>query len=563
MRGDGFGAGRHGRGAGRFNRGAGRGFDSNVWKRKSETGASSSTRASGSDASGFDKWDAAAGGEKEDRGHQEPWKEGGEGRSSPHHDGKATTDRQAAPPHQEKWGGGDLMLGEGMPLSVMRWDILLLDVLRPYAIDLRGKVSLTSLILMLRDSLGIEITTSLLLSLKGLHSQKDIEAELSVYVGQGWRCSAKFFAPQRFVMRMPNPREIERALFVEHVKLKKYGVSVKFSPWSDDLESEGLLEVAWVKIGRIPINKRCNKTVAYVGGLVGITLEVDMSTLNRPASVRAKIGCRHVDQIPTSAEGVLGSRFYKFTYEVEEVLVKNTVMEQTAVPVARDDASKQNLTPKRKRGGGKNCRLPSPEKEVSGSEESEEDNELLIESMQLDHEEYLNDSSKWIVPVPLDRGNNTPERCNDLKDVQVTFSCVVRKSLSYADVVTNNWQVSELEGEADPNMKISCDYVVLSPETDHNVDVIPTPPIASEAATRFSKRNTCGMQEKVEDRATRLAIKRDLEGNPQLRNNSFSVLSDAELISRASNMGVIIPDGSFACIDVLRELEQLRMAGPR
>lgn len=140
----------------------------------------------------------------------------------------------------------------------------------------------------------------------------------------------------------------------------------------------------------------------------------------------------------------------------------------------------------------------------------------------------------------------------------MTFSSVVRKSLSYADVVTNNWQVSELEGEADPNMKISCDYVVLSPKTDHNVDVIPTPPIAFEAATRFSKRNTCGMQEKVEDRARRLASKRDLEGNPQLRNNSFSVLSDAELISRASNMGVIIPDDSFACIDVLRELEQVR-----
>ncbi|KAE8800281.1 hypothetical protein D1007_24270 [Hordeum vulgare] len=209
-------------------------------------------------------------------------------------------------------------------------------------------------------------------------------------------------------------------------------------------------------------------------------------------------------------------------------------------------------------GGGKNCRLPSPEKEVSVSEESEEDDELLIESMQLDHEEYLNDSSKWIVPVPLERGNNTPETQNDLKDVQVTFSSVVQKSLSYADVVTNNWQVSELEGEADPNMKISSDYVVLSPETDNNVDVIPTPPIASEADTRFSKRNTCGMQEKVEDRARWLASKKDLEGNPQLRNNFFSVLSDAEIISRASNMGVIIPDGSFACIDMLRELEQVR-----
>ncbi|XP_048544699.1 uncharacterized protein LOC125523681 isoform X2 [Triticum urartu] len=62
MRGEGFGAGRHGRGAGRFDRGRGRDreFD-HVWKRKPETVHSSSTRASGSAGSGFDKWDEAAG----------------------------------------------------------------------------------------------------------------------------------------------------------------------------------------------------------------------------------------------------------------------------------------------------------------------------------------------------------------------------------------------------------------------------------------------------------------------------------------------------------------------
>mgnify|MGYP005831215215 FL=1 len=90
-----------------------------------------------------------------------------------------------------------------------------------------------------------------------------------MYVGQGWRCSARFFAPQKFVMRMPNPREVDRALFVEHVRLKKCGVSVKFSPWSEDIDSEGLLEVVWVRIGKIPPNKRSGKVVAYVGGWLG------------------------------------------------------------------------------------------------------------------------------------------------------------------------------------------------------------------------------------------------------------------------------------------------------
>ena len=41
---------------------------------------------------------------------------------------------------------------------------------------------------------------------EGAAPTKDIEHELSVYVGQGWRCSARFFAPQKFMMRMPNPR---------------------------------------------------------------------------------------------------------------------------------------------------------------------------------------------------------------------------------------------------------------------------------------------------------------------------------------------------------------------
>ena len=75
--------------------------------------------------------------------------------------------------------------------------------------------------------------------LEGSAPTKVIEHELSVYVGQGWSCSARIFAPQKFVMRMPNPIEVDRALFVEFIKLKKCGVSVKFFSWSDDIDSDG------------------------------------------------------------------------------------------------------------------------------------------------------------------------------------------------------------------------------------------------------------------------------------------------------------------------------------
>lgn len=78
--------------------------------------------------------------------------------------------------------------------------------------------------------------------------------------------------------RFPNTREVEKALYVEYVTLKSCGVVVRFTPWSDAVGADSLLEVAWVKIGKIPLDKRCDRNVAYVGALVGVTLEIDMST---------------------------------------------------------------------------------------------------------------------------------------------------------------------------------------------------------------------------------------------------------------------------------------------
>ena len=74
-----------------------------------------------------------------------------------------------------------------------------------------------------------------------------------------------------------------------------------------------------------------------------------MSTIDRFSSVRAKIGCRSVDQLPAMVEGVLGGRFYKFTYEVEEVLVRNPVIKDPMEVEAKDAPTKPGQTPKRKR----------------------------------------------------------------------------------------------------------------------------------------------------------------------------------------------------------------------
>lgn len=77
----------------------------------------------------------------------------------------------------------------------------------------------------------------------------------------------------------------------------------------------------------------------------------------------------------------------------------------------------------------------------------------------------------------------------------------------------------------------------------------------------FSKRNAQKAGEKMVDRVAPLSRKLNLEGTPPYthRNNSFAVLSDPEMMLRASKMGVCVPDDNFTTVDVLHELEKSRM----
>ena len=91
-------------------------------------------------------------------------------------------------------------------------------------------------------------------------------------------------------------------------------------------------------------------------------------------------------------------------------------------------------------------------------------------------------------------------------------------------------------------------YTVESPTGSPLREVV----ISEELASRrqFEKL------EKMEDRATNRMKKRDLEGKNMLNTkNQFSVLSNTEIVVRASLMGVQIPDDNFDTVDVIRELE--------
>ena len=67
------------------------------------------------------------------------------------------------------------------------------------------------------------------------------------------------------------------------------------------------------------------------------------------------------------------------------------------------------------------------------------------------------------------------------------------------------------------------------------------------------------MEGRMQERAIAISKKRNLEGNNiPASKNSFDVLSDNELISRANKIGVEIPNDDFVVVDIIRELECAR-----
>ncbi|KAM0846783.1 hypothetical protein ACQ4PT_055449 [Festuca glaucescens] len=234
---------------------------------------------------------------------------------------------------------------------------------------------------------------------------RDIEKEFNEggFFGQGWRCTTRTLSPIQFSMRFPSAKEVERACcWGNEFKMKTKNAILKLSPWSDDVGASAKLQKAWVQVRNIPSEKRNEAHAAFAGSLVGVTLDIDKSTLMRPEYVRILLGCRDVEEIPRKAEGCLGDNFYIFYYELDKVMVGRQPKNNTMIPV---DSSSGLPSPKRARTenastyessvgqsegqqlsgstsyGKTHTHTLEPVSEHESEEESEEDTGLLIEEI--------------------------------------------------------------------------------------------------------------------------------------------------------------------------------------
>ncbi|KAE8783980.1 hypothetical protein D1007_42536 [Hordeum vulgare] len=124
----------------------------------------------------------------------------------------------------------------------------------------------------------------------------------------------------------------------------------------------------------------------------------------------------------------------------------------------------------------------------------------------------------------------------------------------FDDVDTNVVCADAEMGEFDAG---KVEYRVESRDTAVGVDVIPTPPLATEENLRFSLRNVQSKMDDAQLEAVAAVKKRNVEGILH-SHNSFDALSNPSMVLAASKMGVIIPDNDFVNINVIRELEKFR-----
>ncbi|KAK1631927.1 hypothetical protein QYE76_006242 [Lolium multiflorum] len=372
--------------------------------------------------------------------------------------------------------------------------------------------------------------------IEGEASSRQIEKEFNLAFGDSWRCTARTIGPNQYIMRFPTQVEVERAVYYgSSMKLKTVDATVRLTAWTASVGAKAVLQKAWVRISNIPLDKRVEENAFYVGSLVGVSLDLDISTLHKPEYVRVLVGCRDVERIPASAEGCLGDNFYDFFYEIDKVVVGGppkdnagaTVSTNANVPspkrprmersVTVTEESSENQVMGSQSESGRRQRACDTITEVNDESlamdnDSEDDsaggNELLIETMAKEHEARQlagSPPNSWLVPCSLIHKEQLP----DPRGTEAVASLLPPLSQNLS---ANIWpplpSITDISDGSNSPLVGSPDYVVQSPEGSHEDNLVV--PEADE--TRFSSRIFPSANEDVMRKAMQATKKRNLEG---------------------------------------------------
>lgn len=375
---------------------------------------------------------------------------------------------------------------------------------------------------------------------EGNATSREIEHEFNVIFGESWRCTARNIGPNQYIMRFPTPREVERAVcYGSSMRLKTVDATVRLTAWTASIGAKAPLQKAWVRISNIPLDKRVEENVFYAGSLVGVSLDLDSSTLHKPEYVRVLVGCRDVDLIPDSAEGCLGDNFYDFFYEIDKVIVggppkkdatttvgnpgapspKRARVEQRSTTVEESSENQAYSSQTDTARHGRNYDGSDAIQENDMEDESEEEdsaggNELLIESLAKEHEAAelsgtVAPANSWLVPCSIIQKMHEP--VHEHADVVQSMLLPHSYTLSH-DAWPPLPSITEVTDDSNSPLIGSPAYVVQSPDasTEEIHDSDCTIPDASP--TRCSSRLQPQINVNIMDKVANVSKKRNLEG---------------------------------------------------
>uniref|UniRef100_A0ACD5WJ22 Uncharacterized protein n=1 Tax=Avena sativa TaxID=4498 RepID=A0ACD5WJ22_AVESA len=365
-----------------------------------------------------------------------------------------------------------------------------------------------------------ERSSSVVISvIEGNATARELEMEFNIMFGDSWRCTARPIGPNQYIMRFPNLREVERVVYYgDSMRLKSIDATVRLSTWTASVGAKAILQKAWVRISNIPLDKRTESIVFYVGSLVGVSLDLDASTLHKPEFVRVLIGCRDVDLLPAKAEGCLGDNFYDFFFEVDKVVVGGPSKQSSKILVggniapspkrarmdqsltATDEASEEQFFGSQadsvRQHGIQDVGGPDLDKEqVSDDDSTMLGNELLIESMAREHEASAPMDSpvapnKWLVPYPL-----------SLQAHDTLGNSLPATEWPSLPVITN------VSVDASTPSKGLPAYIVQSPNSSSVEEIV----VIEDNSERFSQRIQAEANVHVMEKVANVSKKRTLE----------------------------------------------------
>jgi hypothetical protein len=168
------------------------------------------------------------------------------------------------------------------------------------------------------------VNTTVVKVVKGVVTSKKVEDEFTSIFPSGWRWTTRKVTDNTFTVRIPNSQLIEEWSCFNPISMRSVKAKLHIAVWNGFVGAKGELQVGSFRVRGIPYDKRSKATMAYVGSLVGATVDVDKSTMGRIDYVRVKIAAMGISKVAERAEGAIIPFLYDFLYE-REVEMGNTV----------------------------------------------------------------------------------------------------------------------------------------------------------------------------------------------------------------------------------------------